>query len=149
MKGKIKRKYPAVWKIRHRSGNIRDHPQRYHINVGKRYFIRGIGNIDNCAGNYDKKEHFYKIRVPKGYTWTYDYRSMSDKEYKKKIKRFNVKKKCRGLYEVDTPRGYVLHIMKNGSKWLVTKRDGEIVSPDYFDTKHDAVLWVYDAFDVF
>ena len=33
---KIK-KYPPVWKIRHRTGNIRDHPQRYHINVGKRY----------------------------------------------------------------------------------------------------------------
>ena len=37
MKNKIKRKHPAFWLIRHRSGNIRDHPQRYHINVGKRY----------------------------------------------------------------------------------------------------------------
>ena len=42
MKGKIKGKYPAFWLIRHRSGNIRDHPQRYHINVGKRY---GMGNL--------------------------------------------------------------------------------------------------------
>jgi len=37
MKNKIKRKHPAFWLIRHRSGNIRDHPQRYHINVGKKY----------------------------------------------------------------------------------------------------------------
>ena len=37
MKGKIKRKYPAFWKIRHRTGGIDDHPQRYHINVGKKY----------------------------------------------------------------------------------------------------------------
>ncbi|RLF97797.1 hypothetical protein DRN58_08145 [Thermococci archaeon] len=43
MKNKIKGRYPAVWKIRHRSGNIRDHPQRYHINIGKRYGdLRGI-----------------------------------------------------------------------------------------------------------
>ena len=47
MKGKIKRKHPAFWLIRHRSGNIRDHPQRYHVNIGKRYTT---GNFRNEAG---------------------------------------------------------------------------------------------------
>ncbi|RLF99447.1 hypothetical protein DRN58_05145 [Thermococci archaeon] len=48
MKGKIKRKHPAFWLIRHRSGNIRDHPQRYHINVGKRYL----------SGNFRKNDEY-------------------------------------------------------------------------------------------
>ena len=55
MKDKIKR-YPAVWKIRHRSGNIRDHPQRYHVNIGKRY---GNFRISNSYHNeiMKKEEH--------------------------------------------------------------------------------------------
>ncbi|RLI67213.1 hypothetical protein DRO91_10505, partial [Candidatus Heimdallarchaeota archaeon] len=49
MNRNIKR-YPAVWKIRHRTGNIRDHPQRYHINVGKRY-----GNFRQISPHYRER----------------------------------------------------------------------------------------------
>ncbi len=49
MNRNIKR-YPAVWKIRHRTGNIDDHPQRYHINVGKRY-----GNFRQISPHYRER----------------------------------------------------------------------------------------------
>ena len=49
MNRNIKR-YPAVWKIRHRSGNIRDHLQRYHINVGKKY-----GNFRQMSPHYRER----------------------------------------------------------------------------------------------
>ena len=49
MNRNIKR-YPAVWKIRHRTGNIRDHPQRYHINVGKKY-----GNFRQMSPHYRER----------------------------------------------------------------------------------------------
>jgi len=56
---KIK-KYPSFWLKRHRTGNIRDHPQRYHINVGKRY---SVGNFNNNGGTvlkgyYDENNKF-------------------------------------------------------------------------------------------
>jgi len=56
MKGKIKRKHPAFWLIRHRSGNIRDHPQRYHVNVGKRYLGENIRH-GVVSGDYRKKKY--------------------------------------------------------------------------------------------
>jgi len=63
MKGKIKRKHPAFWLIRHRSGNIRDHPQRYHVNVGKKY---GNFRISNSYHNeIMKKEEYGDFRYNK------------------------------------------------------------------------------------
>jgi len=56
MKGKIKRKHPAVWKIRHRTGGIDDHPQRYHINVAKRYLGENIRH-GVVSGDYRKKKY--------------------------------------------------------------------------------------------
>ena len=53
MKNKIKRKHPAFWLIRHRSGNIRDHPQRYHINVGKKY-TGGDYRVNSNERNFKK-----------------------------------------------------------------------------------------------
>lgn len=46
------RNYPAFWLKRHRTGGIDDHPQRYHINVGKRY---GMGNFRQISPHYGER----------------------------------------------------------------------------------------------
>ena len=75
-------RHPTRVLIRHRSGNIRDHPQRYHINIGKRYTT---GNFRKDFSSVAEKDKYYYVdgrRVSKkefidnwrkeGFYWIHD-----------------------------------------------------------------------------
>ena len=75
-------RHPTRVLIRHRTGNIRDHPQRYHINMGKRYTT---GNFRKDFTSVAKEDKYYYVdgrRVSKkefidnwrkeGFYWIHD-----------------------------------------------------------------------------
>ncbi|HDN81594.1 MAG TPA: hypothetical protein ENG41_02580 [Methanomicrobia archaeon] len=117
MKGKIKRKYPAVWKIRHRSGNIRDHPQRYHINVGKRYL--GVDSNRNVKSKEVKEIGFYRRGYEKIGFWKRKRRSWRDE--------------LDGFYDTSYTRAWNRNILHGGD--IAKIGDNIVVSDCGYATK--------------
>ena len=56
-------RHPTRVLIRHRSGNIRDHPQRYHINVGKRYRTGWLSKSDKMTWYLTMEEEAMLPRI--------------------------------------------------------------------------------------